>query len=82
MLYLSDLGASQLNEKTGIVRGECSGGMQCNLGAKGKATVVHVATVLRPPSDIIVWSAVPKPNLAASTGSHGIHCSCLSSRKH
>ena len=35
--------------KGGLFRGECHGGMQCNLGAKVKATVVHAATVLRPP---------------------------------
>lgn len=36
-------------ESEGIVGGECSHDMQCNLGAKVKATDVHVATGLRPP---------------------------------
>lgn len=34
-------------ESEGIFRGDRRDGVQCNLGAKDKATVVHVATVLR-----------------------------------
>lgn len=51
--------------------GEHRDGMQCNLGAKDKATAVHVATVLRtrPPSgSTAAWRAVPRPNLAAYPG--------------
>lgn len=40
--------AVEPDESEGMVEGECGEGMQCNLGAKVKATVVHVATVLRP----------------------------------
>ncbi len=45
------VGVRGLNEKRkskGILRQECCDGTQCNHGAKTKATVVHVATVLRP----------------------------------
>lgn len=49
--------------------GEHRDGMQCNLGAKDKATAVHVATVLRtPPGSTAAWRAVPRPNLAAYPG--------------
>lgn len=61
---------------------ERSDGMQCNLGAKVKATVVQCGNCSENPSNMAVLSTVPQPNLVTNAGGDAIHCSCLSSRTH